>query len=50
MCGIAGIVALTDKGRQRISKIQQSIRTLQRRGPDDEGIFTNDCAGFAQGR
>lgn len=50
MCGIAGIVALTDKGRQQIPKIQQSIRTLQTRGPDDEGIFINDHIGFAQRR
>lgn len=50
MCGIAGIVALTDKGRQQIPKIQQSIRTLQTRGPDDEGIFINDRIGFAQRR
>src|SRR5688572_8630879 len=50
MCGIAGIVALSDKGRQQIPKIQKSIRTLLTRGPDDEGIYTNDRFGLAQRR
>lgn len=50
MCGIAGIVALTDKGRQLLPKLQQSIRTLQSRGPDDEGIYLSDKIGLAQRR
>ena len=50
MCGIAGIVALTDKGRQQVSKLRQSIRTLQTRGPDDEGIFLCEDMGLAQRR
>lgn len=50
MCGIAGIVALTDIGRQQIPKLQQSIRTLQTRGPDDEGIYLSDKIGLAQRR
>jgi asparagine synthetase B (glutamine-hydrolysing) len=50
MCGIAGIVALTDAGRQQISKLRQSIRTLQTRGPDDEGIYLCDDMGLAQRR
>lgn len=50
MCGIAGIVALTDKGRQQIPKLQQSIRTLQTRGPDDEGIYVTGEVGLGQRR
>lgn len=50
MCGIAGIVALSDTGRQQVSKLQQSIRTLQTRGPDDEGIYLCDDLGLAQRR
>src|SRR5436190_218694 len=50
MCGIAGIVALTDTGRQQVSKLRQSIRTLQTRGPDDEGIYLCDDMGLAQRR
>jgi len=50
MCGIAGIVALSDTGRQQVSKIRQSIRTLQTRGPDDEGIYLCENMGLAQRR
>ncbi len=50
MCGIAGIVALTDEGRQQVSKLRQSIRTLKTRGPDDEGIFLCEDMGLAQRR
>ena len=50
MCGIAGIVALTDSGRQQVSKLRQSIRTMQSRGPDDEGIYLCDEMGLAQRR
>jgi len=50
MCGIAGIVALTDTGRQQVSKLRQSIRTMQSRGPDDEGIYLCDDMGLAQRR
>lgn len=41
MCGITGIIARTDQGRQRLSKIQQSVRSLEKRGPDDEGVYSN---------
>ena len=50
MCGIAGMLALTDTGRQQVSKIQQSIRTLQLRGPDDEGVYVNERLAFGQNR
>jgi asparagine synthase (glutamine-hydrolysing) len=50
MCGIAGIVALSDTGRQQVSKLRQSIRTLQTRGPDDEGIYLCEDIGLAQRR
>jgi asparagine synthase (glutamine-hydrolysing) len=50
MCGIAGIMAFTEKGCQQIPKIQQSIRTLLTRGPDDEGIFVHGQAAIGQRR
>ena len=50
MCGIAGIVAFTEIGRRQISKIQQSIRTLVSRGPDDEGIYCTSDMGLGQRR
>ena len=50
MCGIAGIVALSNIGRQQVSKLRQSIRTLESRGPDDEGIYLCEEMGLAQRR
>jgi asparagine synthase (glutamine-hydrolysing) len=50
MCGIAGVVALTDIGRLQVSKLRQSIRTLETRGPDDEGIYLCENLGLAQRR
>ena len=50
MCGIAGIIAFTEKGRHQVPKIQQSILTLATRGPDDEGVYTNNQIGFGQRR
>ena len=50
MCGIAGIVPLSNTGRQQVSKLRQSIRTLETRGPDDEGIYLCADMGLAQRR
>lgn len=50
MCGITGIIARSDKGRLRMSKLQQSVRTLQKRGPDDEGIYTNENVALGHRR
>jgi asparagine synthase (glutamine-hydrolysing) len=50
MCGIAGIIAFSEKGRHQVPKVRQSIRTLETRGPDDEGIYTTEEIGFAQRR
>lgn len=50
MCGIAGILGFTENGRLQVPKIQQSIRTLLSRGPDDEGFYTDEVAGIGQRR
>ncbi|MBI1343031.1 MAG: asparagine synthase (glutamine-hydrolyzing) [Terrimonas sp.] len=50
MCGITGIIARSATGRQRISKIQQSVRSLEKRGPDDEGIYVNENVGLGHRR
>ncbi len=50
MCGIAGIVSFTEIGNQQVPKIQQSIRTLISRGPDDEGIYCKENMGLGQRR
>jgi len=50
MCGITGIIARSDKGRERMSKLQQSVRTLEKRGPDDEGVYTHNNVGLGHRR
>ena len=39
MCGIAGIVALNEKGLASLSKIHDAIQCLNKRGPDAHGTF-----------
>jgi len=50
MCGIAGIVAFTDKGRERFRQMPFAIRSLKRRGPDGDGIFKHGmvCLGHTR--
>lgn len=49
MCGIAGFVSLTgvpaDAGR-----VMGMVRTLDHRGPDDRGVFTDGPAGLGAAR
>jgi asparagine synthase (glutamine-hydrolysing) len=45
MCGIAGIVALSDNGKNKIDFIAEAIQTLNKRGPDFNSI--NKTANFA---
>ena len=46
MCGIAGMIS---GGRTRPAVIAQMTRSLAHRGPDDEGVWTDDEAGFGLG-
>jgi len=39
MCGITGILALNNQGEKYLSKTQDAIQTLSKRGPDAEGIY-----------
>ena len=39
MCGITGILAFNDNGKQHLLKTQAATRTLINRGPDGEGFF-----------
>ncbi len=45
MCGICGIIHL-DKKPVQPENLQQMMRSLKHRGPDDEGFFIDDNAGF----
>ena len=50
MCGIAGIVAFNNTGQSSFSTIQKAVSCLEKRGPDNEGIFTDDHVVLAHRR
>ncbi|MBK8846449.1 MAG: asparagine synthase (glutamine-hydrolyzing) [Bacteroidetes bacterium] len=42
MCGIAGVIAKTEKGKSYLSKINIATECLAHRGPDGQGIFSDE--------
>lgn len=45
MCGITGIIAFNDKGKDKLSKTGEANKRLSLRGPDGGGVFLkNSCA------
>jgi asparagine synthase (glutamine-hydrolysing) len=45
MCGIVGVFAKNDLGKKYFNQLKPSLETLNKRGPDDAGIFVhNNCA------
>src|SRR6516225_10969872 len=52
MCGISGFLLThaTLPGAAAESRLWAMIATLRHRGPDDEGVWTNDRAGLAHAR
>ena len=50
MCGIAGIVAFNNTGQSSFSTIQKAVSCLEKRGPDNEGIFSDDHVVLAHRR
>lgn len=45
MCGITGILAFTEKGKDYLHKVNAATRSLQKRGPDGEGLYSQtNCA------
>lgn len=46
MCGITGVFAFTDTGRQALTRLQASTDAIVRRGPDSEGHFVYDQCGL----
>jgi asparagine synthase (glutamine-hydrolysing) len=50
MCGIAGWVDFTRQEPVAEPHLSRMIRTLQHRGPDDEGMWTDGVAGLASRR
>src|ERR1017187_2831689 len=50
MCGIAGIVSTAADQRIEEATIHRMCQAIVHRGPDDEGIFVKDAAGFGMRR
>ena len=42
MCGIAGMVSLTDRPLQDIDLVRTMMDRLAHRGPDESGLFVNE--------
>ena len=49
MCGIAGIVSLTDK-RVELDDVRLMCASLAHRGPDDEGFYLSPPAALGMRR
>ncbi|HRH66386.1 MAG TPA: asparagine synthase (glutamine-hydrolyzing), partial [Bacteroidia bacterium] len=50
MCGITGVVALTDKGKPFLEKIGDAVACLGKRGPDAHGVYTENQVAFGHAR
>lgn len=46
MCGITGLFAFTDTGRQSLTRLQAATDAIIRRGPDSQGHYTYDSVGL----
>ncbi|WP_460891896.1 asparagine synthase (glutamine-hydrolyzing) [Rufibacter soli] len=50
MCGISGIYAFSQEGRESIHNLPKSTEALQLRGPDSGGHFTHGSVGLGHRR
>jgi asparagine synthase (glutamine-hydrolysing) len=50
MCGIAGIIAFTGKGKSSLDKIEDAVRCLNLRGPDAKGVYRHGQVAIGQTR
>lgn len=50
MCGIAGAIAKTEKGKSYLSKINSATNCLAHRGPDGSGIFADSTIALGHRR
>lgn len=44
MCGITGVVALSDNGREFLNRVPRAIECMASRGPDGNGIYAHKNA------
>jgi asparagine synthase (glutamine-hydrolysing) len=50
MCGIAGAVSFSEKGRQSLEGLDSTISCLNKRGPDSRGIYRDGNVALGQTR
>jgi asparagine synthase (glutamine-hydrolysing) len=50
MCGIAGVFALNEEGKNKLNLIEASISTLNKRGPDFNEVFKKSDFALAHAR
>jgi asparagine synthase (glutamine-hydrolysing) len=50
MCGITGIIAFSEQGKERLSKVTDSNDKISLRGPDGKGYFIDDSVALGHRR
>lgn len=50
MCGITGVIAFTEKGKETFSLLDNSLKTLAQRGPDGEGKYIHNNVALGHRR
>jgi asparagine synthase (glutamine-hydrolysing) len=50
MCGIAGAVSFSEKGRRSLEELDAAISCLNKRGPDSRGIYRDGNVALGQTR
>src|SRR3712207_2099175 len=50
MCGIAGIYAFTDAGREALTRIDTATSCMKSRGPDGSGSFRHNNVALGHAR
>src|SRR6185295_11908659 len=50
MCGIAGVVAFSEKGKEFLNKIDEAVSCLNKRGPDSKGIYRDGNVALGHAR
>jgi asparagine synthase (glutamine-hydrolysing) len=50
MCGITGLVAFSPIGEIKLNKLEDSVKALQKRGPDGNGVFKEKNIGLGHAR
>ncbi len=50
MCGISGVIAFNDSGRNYLNNIRQAVTAMKTRGPDRDGVYFSDNVAFGHNR